>query len=501
MSEFHKPEETEIDLAELLFYCLKKWRIIIVCMILFGLLLGGYQFADTVSENAVSASAVTADEETQTDAGEEDAQEADGTADMTAALSEYTDDALSETKDGVIPYYVAGIAEKEAYLEELQTYMDTSVLMSLDPYCVDMAKVSCFIDTEDENLTDTLTAAYESYVRDGALAAALSDADLTEADLSSLLQFDGDMTAVETNEEDALVISGAQSGVFTVTAAAADADMASVYADVLEEKLESLAAELSESVGAHTLTILSVQLTQGASDEILAAQSDVRTQYSTTLTELQTLRTNYSTAIDDIDTATASAAYVRQNPLKAALKYGIIGLAAGLFIAVVILVLVYLLGGKLRSVSGFRELYGLSLLGRLTKLCGKKRLFGFIDRLIERIEEGAYFTMTCDEQVKIAAANIRTAAKNEGVTHLMIAGSLKAEEAQLLYTRLAAELADLEISAYSRIVFSASALEELDGYDGIVFLERQNVSFTRLIDEERALAADRGIRILGAVVA
>ena len=53
---------------------------------------------------------------------------------------------------------------------------------------------------------------------------------------------------------------------------------------------------------------------------------------------------------------------------------------------------------------------------------------------------------------------------------------------------------------YERIVFQASALEDLEHFDGIVFLEKKGASYTKLIRKETALAADRGVKILGAVV-
>ena len=46
-------EVNEIDLIDLMFYCLKRWRWIIVCMILFGILAGVYKYQATIEENQV----------------------------------------------------------------------------------------------------------------------------------------------------------------------------------------------------------------------------------------------------------------------------------------------------------------------------------------------------------------------------------------------------------------------------------------------------------------
>ena len=65
---------------------------------------------------------------------------------------------------------------------------------------------------------------------------------------------------------------------------------------------------------------------------------------------------------------------------------------------------------------------------------------------------------------------------------------------------LVRELGDLTLSSYERIVFQAAALEELNEYEGILFVEKQGVSYSKMIKKERALAADRDVRILGTVI-
>lgn len=44
-------EVNEINLIDLMLYCLKRWRWIIVCMLLFAIIAGGYKYHVTVTEN------------------------------------------------------------------------------------------------------------------------------------------------------------------------------------------------------------------------------------------------------------------------------------------------------------------------------------------------------------------------------------------------------------------------------------------------------------------
>ena len=99
------------------------------------------------------------------------------------------------------------------------------------------------------------------------------------------------------------------------------------------------------------------------------------------------------------------------------------------------------------------------------------------------------------------AANLKAALSREGaVTKVMLAGTIAKEEAEAVRSRLMEELSGVVLSDYERIVFQASALEDLEHFDGIVFLEKKGASYTKLIRKETALAADRGVKILGAVV-
>ena len=60
-------EVSEIDLKDLMFYCLKRWRCIVICMVLFAVLAGVYKYQATVEEKIRRASIEAVEEETQTE--------------------------------------------------------------------------------------------------------------------------------------------------------------------------------------------------------------------------------------------------------------------------------------------------------------------------------------------------------------------------------------------------------------------------------------------------
>ena len=82
----------------------------------------------------------------------------------------------------------------------------------------------------------------------------------------------------------------------------------------------------------------------------------------------------------------------------------------------------------------------------------------------------------------------------------MLAGTMNREEAEAFSAQLASELEGISLSSYERIIFQASALEDMGSYEGVLFLEKKGASYTKLIKKEKALADDRNVQVLGAVV-
>lgn len=58
----------------------------------------------------------------------------------------------------------------------------------------------------------------------------------------------------------------------------------------------------------------------------------------------------------------------------------------------------------------------------------------------------------------------------------MLAGTMAEKEAEILCTRLASELQKAVVSSYKRLIFQSSALQELEDYDGVVFLKKRGIS-------------------------
>ena len=194
---------------------------------------------------------------------------------------------------------------------------------------------------------------------------------------------------------------------------------------------------------------------------------------------------------------------VFEDPVSSAVSFAVIGMIGGGCLICLFFCMRYVMSGKLQSGSGFQEKFGMPLLGVVRKSETKKRLFGFIDRWIRRMEEGPYAKISRKEQIKIAAVNVQTAIHRnpeEKITRVMLAGTAAGDDVIEICEELAGEIEDVIISPYRQIVFHAAALKKLEYYEGILFIEKRGESYERLIRQEKELAMRRDVKVLGTIL-
>lgn len=494
MNEYQDTYEKEISLMDLLFYCLKKWRWIVAVMLVAAVAAGGYKYRATEKENEVQ-------------------KEAEADLNKGGKTTETKEQGIITNPN--VEYYELSIENTRKNLDTIRDYMASSVLMQMDAYHLNTGVLSFYINAE--NMSDTalnnLVSAYRSYAEGGNLAAALLETDKTfdNSEMQYLIHFETENTLLmEQNTTSPTASSSAlymaemgvqKPAIFQIEIAADTKEHAAAYTEAARQALYAYSETLKDKMGAHTLDLLSEAQTERIDRDIQEYQTGILDTYNKLFTDLKTMQSELKTLKEqEGETIVVGEETTYESPLKAGAKYAAVGLVLGAFLTVFILVVMYLMSGRLQSLDDFREEFEMPMLGRVSGKDGKKRLFGFVDRWLCHLQEGAYADITHEEQVKIAASNLKAAAREAGVTKIMIAGTIAKEEAEAFCAEFVSELGELSLSAYERIVFQASALDEMGNYEGVVFLEKQGVSYSRLIQKERAMAADRGVRALGTIV-
>ena len=194
---------------------------------------------------------------------------------------------------------------------------------------------------------------------------------------------------------------------------------------------------------------------------------------------------------------------VFEDPVSSAVTFAIVGMIGGVCLVCLIFCMSYVMGGKLQDESNFQRKFGMPLLGVIRKNETKRKIFGFVDRWIRRMEEGPCAKIPRNEQIKIAAVNVQNAIHKDTekkIKRVMLAGTIANNEVIEICEQLVEEIGGITFSPYRQIVFHAAALRKLEYYEGILFIEKKGESYEKLIRQEKELANSRDVRVLGIIV-
>ncbi|MCI8566638.1 MAG: hypothetical protein HFI39_10035 [Lachnospiraceae bacterium] len=487
MNEYQSTYEKEINLMELLVYCLKKWRWILIAMLAMGLLAGGYKYWSISRSNQAALTV----QEGETEAKEEEAKETEEEA---------------KERQKLIENYQLVIEKSRQKLQALEDTLNNCGLMQWDASHMQMGTITFYLNVgeteQHSNALDTLIAAYRYYVTDGRLAKKLLEFDetVTLTDMSYLIGFSDNRGAASGATVAQLETDWPTQNVMVVRVYAESEEICQKYMEAAQEAVLAYGRELRTTLENHELRLLATTQTERSNDSIRDYQAQTLADYTAAFKNLQALQAELSAleaageAVEEAE-AEKEAAPAIVSPVSGAVKFAVIGLVLGVFLAGFAVILVYIMSGKLQSVESFEEEFGMKLLGRATDAGKAKK--GPIDRLVYRLEEGPYADIPYEEQLKIVAANVKAASK--GLQKIMLAGTMSEAALADVCAKLKEEISEVEFSEYKQLVFCAAALEELGEYDGVLFLEKKEVSATKLIHREKELAETRNVRVIGAV--
>lgn len=485
MDERQDAKRGEINLIDIVFYCLERWRCIVACMLVLAVVAGAYKYQAATKLNQLVKSRESSLEK-------EEGKNKGG-----------------DNKERTVEFYEHAMKETEYDLGIKEDYMNDSIVMQMDPYHVSTGTLTYYVE-EGENKTGVL-ASYRSFVTGGGMAERLfaADGDISAEDLQYLILFTDSFNKEYEIDSSNRVMFGIEGGtsVFQIQIRMPDSEMCESYLKHAEEIMSDYTAQMQSEVGEHRINLLSSVLSEMADEKLQEYQTTIRTAYATSVRTLQALRMELNTVQNGVSTQgeeSAAPVQVTVNAKSAAIKFALLGMVLGAAMACFILVIFYLLGGRLQDAEAFHAEFGMPMLGMVRTSGRKKRLFGFIDTWIFQLRGNVCSKVSFEEQIKMAAANMQAAAAQNSVHgnmgKIMVAGTVPEKEAEELYSRLASEVDNVSLSRYMQVLFQSSALKELEDYDGVLFIEKRRYSNCRFIEQEKKLAADRDVAVLGTIV-
>lgn len=366
--------------------------------------------------------------------------------------------------------------------ENLNDYLINSDFFSLTPY--NSVKVIALYYVDGEN-TISLINAYiakltssdclkeiadkygidERYVSDYVHVYSHSNKYLSVNDKTSV-------DIVQTNREDNLIDINVYYG---------DEEIANNILKDLEKQLLSYNDELSSSIGANKLTLISENVYKGFNNDVVSIQkdkvdfiNDLITSITDTQKQLNSLYTSESTNNVSFK--------------KVFVKFGVIGFAGVFFVLCVYYALAFIFSDKVYSAIEFKDKAKIKVLGNLTFTKTNSKYINWINKLEKRPTINDY---------ELVASNIKAYGNTNKV---LISGNLEDSIKEDIVSNLKKLLKNVEIISCGSLLTDSSAVNELDSVDSVILLAKCNKSSYKTIKEEKDKLDDLKVTNVYAIV-
>lgn len=454
---YNNEYEEEIDLKDLLFFELYKWRSIILIAIIAGVLFGGYK--------VLTETVLRQNEEIVTD------------------IDEFEKEKMNY--DRAVSIYEKEIENLQEMITNQKVYLDNSILMKISSYEKPEASADIFIKLDDSewlsgvemvNLdpTDSIVKAYVSNIVYNIDWKVLTDElGVDDVYLQELVS-----TSTDYN-----------SNTLHIAVCFSDLKTADRILDVILEQLEQKKSEISNSLGKHTVSIMN--RTSGIiNDTSLADRQNSNYDRAS----------NYQKKLDDkenvlsgLEEPKESGVISKKQIAKSAIKYTVLGCVAGAFLVIAFFGMQYVLSAKLKTADELKSRFGFKLLG----VFSPKVKNGKVDNWLERLE-GLGERETADTVLDRIALNIQNFGAN--TKKVIIAGEYTEEKMQELVAALSNRMENMELAACPNLIKSTDALQQLSGCDGVILVAQRGVSKIGEIQKEKEIVENWKKEIIGCIV-
>jgi capsular polysaccharide biosynthesis protein len=505
-------ENLEIDFLDMLRCVLKKWRVVLVFMLIGMICAGVYGYF--IPNKPTSEATVKKQ------------QEAAANKQLATLSSKLTDAETREVNMAVQSY----LESYETYLRRVE-YGRDSIRMNLDainvPSYVLSYRISGYSDSEEMLVTgiseaDNIVALYMNAINDPELF----------ADIRSELGWEVSDSYI--NELIEVTKSGLS--IMNVTMMAPSQEEVTGMAEVVDSYIMTYAKDI-QSKYTHTLEKMGGSYYQGVNNTLLSKQKDLNDGLITTgkaiisfqssltadqktyfmallnMAEKQLAETGNVdiSALTEGTEGVSSAAASKTTTTKTGpgkkirKKYILAGGVAGAFAILIWYAILYVLSATLKTRNDLSGAFRLSVMGEFVPEDQYKRPLGGLDRLIDSLFMKKLFRLGKEEQFKMIAKGIGAGAAKEGTERICISGSSNDSFIEGIRKQISEDGAK-ELDGSGTIVAvdsplgSSGSLEELAGADGAVLVERAGVTKYDDLSTIIALCDKYGVKILGTVL-
>ena len=403
-----------------------------------------------------------------------------------------------------IPDAERNIRSAELLVERRQQYINDSIYQSMDPFNHAVSRLSFYVETDVEINPNTpwlgsdpqssiALAFTRAYDKDTKILDEIRRIMNTEADvryikeLVSVSSSSNRFVEIAVYYEDAEIAEKVVNYLYQELSARMEENIGEFSANVISRFTGyEVDWSMSDKQNEKQNELISAQRALEEANETLQSLQDGVEEKETQVAELEELLNQKTEDLEqlrrDMDIDSLQPMKILKKALVFLLAGGFLGLAGGVFIAIV----QRLAGGKLQNQNDMRSRYDFPVLGQLP---GRK------ERIFAKTISGLEGEMHCDYDAAAQAAvqSVKSVAGDRRVALISTQGT---EQFETL-TKLGGD----QFAPCGNILEDAGAIKAMVDCDSVLLVEQKERSRISLIDTEVLRAKALGKDILGAVIA
>lgn len=476
----------EFYIKDVFLYILKKWKSILICMLVFAVLADGYSALKSYKSVTDSQKVINFEE---TD------------------VSLYTEGLTLENIKKVDETYELYLVYKES-LDDLMSYYKNSLKMKIDPNNVPTVYLQYRISGADD-ISDIVTAFSNGILSKDSCERLKKEANL-DVDvqyIEELIDFSCNDISIKKNSNDQILIENNTSKMMSVKIIASNQKMCEKIADVIEKEIISQLESIQKNLGKIGITQISRNYLESNDSELLGEQQacvsrigNIEANIESLKSSLDSNQQNYYNALINQDYNEEVSDFLEEEKVQYInKKYIIVGLAGGLIFAVIIYLILYILNQYLLVDQEMEDYYGIRVLESFSNRTHQKE--GKIDKLINKIFK-VNDNFNEAEKLQMVCTNIEIAAEKNDMKRIYLASVSNTEEIENMKQMILKfmEASSLKIVAGNSIITDSESLKEMVCSDGIVLVEQIRKSDFEEIGKEINICKNNDKVIIGSVI-
>ncbi|MCD8010915.1 MAG: hypothetical protein LUF34_09100 [Lachnospiraceae bacterium] len=495
-------DEITIDIKDCIRQILLKWRQICICMLLGALVLGAVGAMRAYQALQVETALNDADEAGESLEAESEFQ----------AAKEALSDRETQEVAAAAQLYVS-------YYEELANtmeYVQNSAKMQLDPNCVPTLVLQYYIDTDYQVVYPIID---EKDMTEDIINSLIARADTAAIYERVAEGLEGEPAGSYVQE---LISFGSSKDLLTITILGLDEEYCETIAEVLKSVVEEEVEELQTLYGEFEITLTSESFSEEVNTSLLSSQQAQVTSMNNIRTAINNLtsgmtddqktyyyllldRTIMENVSEETETEEETEETAESESISVQwinLKYILLGLLAGAFLAIVWYGLRYILSPYLRVSEDMKDVYGVRVLGELAGTQNETASRNVIDRWILSLFRSGTDELSEEERLRMICAEVRITAEKASMKRIYLTGTGSAEQMESAARQLSEKLGgEIETVCIGKsVVLDPESLEALAASEGAVLVEQIGSSRYDDVKRECELCALNHVSVIGSVV-